>query len=101
MAIEIIKNENQPDLPWTFQLPFKVQKKNDSEPIAHFNGIQTLSKAEFEYQNSVDNKYLDEQKKQKRIDLIQSSRNWLRLIFDKGRQGKMKNFYKFRLTIEY
>jgi len=101
MGIEIIKNDTQPDLPWTFKLPFKGQKKIDNEPTYHRNGIQTLSKAEFEYQNSMDDKYFDMLREEKQIELIQSSRNWLKLIFDESRQGKMKSFNKLKLTIEY
>lgn len=101
MAIDIIKNDNQPDLPWTFQLPFKGQKKNDNEPTNHSNGIEILSKAVFEYKNSIDNQYLEFFKEENQIAFIKSSRNWLKLSFDGGKQGKAKDFEKLNLTIEY
>jgi len=101
MAIDVIKNDTQPDLPWTFQLPFKGKKKNHHEPTNHSNGIETLSKAVFEYQNNVDDMYLQNFKDEKQVEFIKSSRNWLRLIFDDGKQGKMKDIQKLNLTIEY
>jgi hypothetical protein len=101
MAIDIINNENQPDLPWSFQLPFKSQKKVDNEPTDHRNGIGILTKAVFEYKNIVDDKYLANFKDEIQIEFIKSSRNWLKLIFDDGKQGKMKDFQKLNLTVKY
>ncbi|MEN2283731.1 hypothetical protein AAGF08_16425 [Algoriphagus sp. SE2] len=101
MAIDIIKNDKNPDLPWTFQLPVKGQKNIDDEPRNHPNGIEILSKAVYEYRNSLDDKYLENFKEVEQIEFIKSSRNWLRLIFDNGKQDKAKDFQRLNMTIEY
>ncbi|MEZ4903743.1 MAG: hypothetical protein R2822_19285 [Spirosomataceae bacterium] len=90
MAIDILKNENQPDLPWTFRLPFKGQKKYENEPIKHESGLSTLTKAIFEYKLSDGNEFLDNFKNEDNLQFIQTSRNWLNLVFDNHRQGKNK-----------
>lgn len=99
--IDIIKNENQTDLPWTFRLPFKGQMKHENEPKNHRNGLSNLTKVIFEYQTIIEKKFLDNFKNENEIQFIQTSRNWLTLIFDKGKQGKKTEFEKINLTIEY
>lgn len=99
MVIDILKNEDQTDLPWTFRLPFKGQKKHENEPTNHRNGISTLTKAVFEHKSNVENTVFDNLKDQ--IRFIDSSRYWLNLIFDNGKQGKKQEFEKLNLTIEY
>jgi hypothetical protein len=101
MGIKIIKNEDQTDLPWTFQLPFKGQTKPESEPTKHKNGISALTNTMFEYQEIFETKFLDNFKYLEEIQFIKSSRNWLNLIFDNGRQGKKSEFEKLNLIIEY
>jgi hypothetical protein len=101
MEIDIIKNEDQPDLPWTFRLPFKGQKKNENEPITHENGISVLTKAIFEYQSISEKTFLAHFNNEDPIQFIQSSRHWLKLIFDHGKQGKTQEFEQLRLTIDY
>lgn len=100
-VIEIIKNENQTDLPWTFRLPFKGQVKHENEQKNHKNGLTVLTKAIFEYQTNTENKFLENFKNEKDIQFIQTSRNWLTLIFDNGKQSKKKDFEKINLTIKY
>ncbi|WP_298392341.1 hypothetical protein [Flavobacterium sp.] len=101
MLIDIIKNDNQTDLPWTFRLPFKGQKKAETEPTIHKNNCTVLTKAVFEYQSSTENTFLDHFKNQNQIQFIQSTRQWLNLIFDNGKQGKKQDFEQLQLTIEY
>lgn len=101
MEIEIIKNENQSDLPWTFRLPFKGQKKHENEPTKHKNDISILTNAIFEYKSISENTFLENIKNQPQIQFIKSSRQWLNLIFDNGKQGKKEEFEKLKLTIEY
>ena len=101
MEIDIIKNEDQTDLPWTFRLPFKGQKKPENEPTKHTNAISVLTNAIFEYQSISENSFLDHFKNQNQIQFIKSSRQWLHLIFDNGKQGKKQDFEKLKLTIEY
>ncbi len=101
MLIDIIKNEEQSDLPWTFRLPFKGQKKHNNEPTNHPNNVFALTKAVFEYQSVAENTFLDNLKDQDSIQLTKSSRNWLNLIFDNGKQEKRREFKSLNLTIEY
>jgi hypothetical protein len=100
-VIDVITNQNQTDLPWTFRLPFKGQMKHENEQRSHRNGLLNLTKAIFEYQTITEKKFLDDFKNEKDIQFIQSSRNWLILIFDNGKQGKKREFEKINLTIEY
>ncbi|MCO6162557.1 VOC family protein [Flavobacterium sp. NRK F7] len=101
MGIDIIKNEDQPSLPWTFRLPFKGFKKNENEPINHKNKIGILTKIVFEYLGNPENPFLDYFKNENKIEFIHSSKLWLKLIFDNGKQGKKQVFDKISLTIEY
>lgn len=101
MEIDIIKNEDQSDLPWTFRLPFKEQKKPENEPTKHKNDISILTNAIFEYESISKNTFLENLKNQDQIKFIESSRHWLNLIFDNGKQGKKQGFEKLKLTIEY
>jgi Glyoxalase-like domain len=101
MEIDIIKNEDQTDFPWTFRLPFKGQKKPENEPTIHKNGLSVLTKAIFEYELISDSTFRENFKNQTQIQFIKSTRHWLNLIFDKGKQGKIQEFEKLKLTIEY
>ena len=101
MEIDIIKNEDQIDLPWTFRLPFKGQKKAENEPTKHKNEISVLTKVIFEYKSISENTFLDHFKNQNDIQFLESSRHWINLIFDNRKQGKKQDFEKLKLTIEY
>jgi hypothetical protein len=101
MEIDIIKNEDQSDLPWTFRLPFKGENKHENEPKTHKNGISVLTNAIFEYKLVSDKTFLENFKHQNQTQFIESSRHWLNLIFDNGKQGKKQEFEKLKLTIEY
>lgn len=100
-TIDILKNEHQPHLPWTFRLPFKAQMKHENEPTNHKNGIAILTKTIFEYKESSDNDFIDNFKSINNIGFTKSSRNWLNLTFDNGKQRKKRDFDKLKLTIEY
>jgi hypothetical protein len=101
MVIDIIKNEHQSDLPWTFRLPFKGQKKHENEPKNHRNQISVLTKAIFDFKLSTENTFLDNFKNEDYIHFNTSSTHWLKLIFDNGKQAKKQVFEKLKLTIEY
>jgi len=101
MAIDVLSNEDHPTLPWTFRLPFKGQMNQLGEPTIHKNGIQNLSKVCFEHRHVGDNQFLKYFDLDKNIEFISSSRNWLKLTFDNGKQGKRKDFEALQLTIEY
>lgn len=101
MTIEILKNENQPQLPWTFRLPFKGQKKNETEPKNHKNGIKRLTKVNFNYNDSQVDKYLDYFKAESNIEFTTSNDNGIILTFDNNRQREKRTFEDLNLTIEY
>ena len=47
LNIEILTNKQKSNLPWTFRLPFKGQKKNETEPTEHECGLKNLTNVEF------------------------------------------------------
>ncbi|MFN7260871.1 MAG: VOC family protein [Chryseotalea sp. WA131a] len=101
MTIEILRNENQPQLPWTFRLPFKGQKKNEKEPKNHKNGIKRLTKVNFNYKNSQTDKYLNFFSEESNIDFTVSEDYGMTLTFDNNKQGHREYFAGLKLTIEY
>ena len=101
MPIAILKNERNPSLPWTFQLPFKGQKKYENEPTIHKNGISVLTKASFEYKNNSTSNFLDHFRNNNSIEFNFTKRNWLTITFDEAKQGKKQDFDLLKLTIKY
>jgi hypothetical protein len=101
MTIDILKNEHQPNFPWTFRLPFKGQKNNKMEPIKHKNGITQLSKVDFDVENINDSNFMQAFEGKQNINFIKSDKTWLTLTFDEGKQGLKKSFETLQLTIEY
>jgi hypothetical protein len=100
-TIDILKNENESSLPWTFRLPFKGQKKNNTEPTEHKNGINLLTKTTFEHQENFEVLYFNFFEQEQNIEFIKSDRTWLNLTFDNGKQGLIKEFGTLKLTIHY
>lgn len=101
LSIDILKNETQPHLPWTFRLPFKGQKKNESEPTEHQNGIQFLTKTTFHYEPNTENQFLNFFENEQTIEFVKADKNWLNLTFDGGKKGIKKVFEMLNLTIEF
>ncbi|MBL7839676.1 MAG: VOC family protein [Cyclobacteriaceae bacterium] len=101
MLIEILKNENQPHLPWTFRLSFRGQKKNESEPKNHTNGIRSLTKVTFNHKPIETEEFLHYFKGQPNIVFSTSNDYGLTLTFDNNQQQKKRIFEDLRLTIEY
>jgi hypothetical protein len=100
-TIDILKNENEPSLPWTFRLPFKGQKKNNSEPTEHKNKIVRLTKTTFEHQESIETTFFNFFEREQNIEFIKSDRTWLNLTFDNRKQGLITEFETLKLTIHY
>jgi hypothetical protein len=100
-TIDILKNEHQPNFPWTFRLPFKGQKKNKTEPINHQNGIVELTKIEFYVSTINDENSIQSFLGQERINFTQSDKTWLNLTFDNAKQGLSEDFERLKLTINY
>lgn len=101
MTIDILKNEYQPSFPWTFRLPFKGQKKNETEPTNHRNGIKELTKVDFFISTINDNNFTQVFLEQEKINFIKSDKMWLTLTFDDAKQGLEKDFEELKLTIKY
>jgi hypothetical protein len=101
LTIDILKNDTQPNLPWTFRLPFKGQKKNETEPINHKNGLKFLTKTTFHYKQNIDNHYLDFFENDNQIKFIKTDKNLLTLTFDDGKKGMKKVFETLNLTIKF
>lgn len=100
-AIEALKNEQQPGLPWTFRLPLEMSGYGP-EPVEHLNGIRELSAADFFYKiGGEKSDFLDFFREQEKIRFLPAETNRLRLLFDNGRQGKSLRFKSLNLTIDY
>ncbi|MEL7001644.1 MAG: VOC family protein [Bacteroidota bacterium] len=101
-AINIITNEENPQLPWTFQLPFKGQNRRSDEPTEHRIGAQHLTKATFgiaDLKNTVS--FVEAFEASEQIDFELSQLNQLKLVFDNGQQGGKIEFKDLNLLIEY
>ncbi|WP_405207359.1 hypothetical protein [Aquimarina sp. LLG6339-5] len=102
MSIDIITNEENPNLPWTFRLPYRGVKKENNEPIEHLNGIKSLTKVEFEIQtDSEKTNFENAFKNVENIEFTKSNGLSLTLEFDKNAQGKTKEFSELNLKITY
>ncbi len=60
-----------------------------------------MTNAIFEYKSITENTFIDYFKNENQIQFIESSRHWLHLIFDNGKQEKKQHFEKLKLTIVY
>jgi hypothetical protein len=101
LSIDILPNENQPELPWTFRLPFKEHKKNEVESTAHANGIKKLTKAQFTYRNLDAANFIEKFKNESKIKFVAGSDLKLVLTFDDNAQRRKTEIEKLNLTIEY
>lgn len=102
MSIDIITNEKNPNLPWTFRLPFRDEKKAHNEPTNHKNGIRKLTHIEFEVLlNKDDTEFKTFFQNSEHIDFKSGQRNNLTLEFDNFNQKKVMAFEELDLTIKY
>ncbi|MFY7910867.1 MAG: VOC family protein [Emticicia sp.] len=102
LKIDVLTNETNPSLPWTFRLPFKGDKKKTSEPTEHSNNISRLTKAEFSFlPNDKSANFLKAFENQANISFISQQAPSLILTFDEHRQGKTKIFDDLSLMILY
>ena len=102
MSIDIITNEKNPNLPWTFRLPYRGEIKAHNEPTYHENGIRQLTHTEFEIKLSNDQKgFKTYFQNSENIDFKKGQRNHLTLEFDNKSQKKEIVFKELNLTIKY
>lgn len=100
--IDIITNEDFPDLPWIFRFPFSGKKSVNNEPIEHFNGIKSLTRTEFEICSEMsDITFLDYFNGIDHIAFKVGERTHLTLEFDNKVQGKKKEFPELNLTLKF
>jgi len=100
-TIDILKNENNPSIPWTFRLPFEGQKRNESEPTNHVKGFSKLTKATFEITDENTAEFLKYFKSEQQCSFLKTHRSWLTLTFDYKCENKSWDFEKLGLTIEF
>lgn len=102
MSIDIITNEKNPNLPWTFRLPYRGEKKAHNEPTNHNNGIRKLTQAEFEMPLNTDEKEFKSYfQNSEIIGFKNGQQNHLTLEFDNKSQKKAMEFDELNLTIKY
>ncbi len=101
MQIEIMTNENKPQLPWIFKLPLDRPKIKFNEPTNHHIGIKRLTKTVFNLNTTEFSESIETIERNSTIEFKQSSKNLLTLEFDNGIRGKAKVFEKLNLEIKY
>jgi hypothetical protein len=102
LNIDILKNEQNLNLPWTFRLPFKGQKKNETEPTEHSCGLKNLTSVEFGISNFDEtDKFILQFIGQEKIKFNLSATNNLTLTFDDNKNVLTKEFEKLNLKIKY
>lgn len=102
LNIDILKNEQNLNLPWTFRLPFKGQKKNETEPMKHKNGFKNLTSVKFGVSNfDKADDFIQQFLGQDNIKFTLSSTNNLTLTFDNNKNGQTKEFEKINLKVKY
>ncbi len=102
MDIDILKNEQNLNLPWTFRLPFKGQKKSETEPMEHKCGLRNLTHVEFGISNFDEkDKFIQQFLGHKNIRFTLSPVNNLTLTFDDNKNKLTKYFDQLNLKIKY
>ena len=102
LNIDILTNEQNLNLPWTFRLPFKGQKKNETEPAEHKCGLRNLTNVEFGIINfNETDEFIQQFVGHEKIKFSSTSTNNLTLTFDDNKNGLTKEFEKLNLKINY
>jgi hypothetical protein len=101
MTIDILSNEKYPDLPWTFRLPFKGERKKETKPTVHRNGIKKLTGVEFTYIDEKAKDFVNMFNNEPKITFKKESNAELILTFDNHKNELAKEFKELNLTIEY
>ena len=102
MSIDVITNKQNPNLPWTFRLPYRGEKKGHNEPVKHSNGIKKLTRWEFEIKTgNRKTGFEDYFKNNTSIAFKKGNRNHLTLEFDNKVQEKINEFPELNLTVKY
>lgn len=102
LVIDVLPQEQNLSLPWTFRLPFRGDKTTPAEPMHHRLGLQRLTQAIFglQHHDGAD-AFLQQVANQPQIRFASAPENALTLIFDENRQGETKRLESLNLTIRY
>ncbi len=99
---DIITNEVEFYLPWTFRLPSGIQKQRSDEPTDHQNGIRKLTKAIFGLNTTEPGiGFTKTIEKYSNVRFTPNSKNTLTLEFDNRIKGKIETFDQLDLVIKY
>jgi len=104
MKIQVLRNEDNPTLPWTFR--WKMPKleisstKKSSETLKHQNNIENLTKVYFGVKQLQSN-YVQSFENDKCVFFTLSEKPYLTLEFDHKKSKHVKIFDTIPLTIEY
>ncbi|HEX8676639.1 MAG TPA: VOC family protein, partial [Segetibacter sp.] len=101
MTFDILPNKNHPDLPWTFRLPFKGERKRETKSKVHRNGIKKLTKIQFTYLDEKAESFVEMFINEPKIVFKKASEVKLILTFDNHQNGLKREFKELCLTIEY
>jgi len=102
MSIDILPNQNQKILPWTFRLPYRGEKKAVTEPTQHKNEIKQLTKASFGInEKHTTSPFISFFKNSTSINFHENKQLELLLEFDNGIQQKNIEIKELDLKIVY
>jgi hypothetical protein len=87
MTFDILPNENHPDLPWTFRLPFKGERKRETKSTVHRNGIKKLTKIQFTDLDEKAESFVDMFSNEPKIVFKKTSEVKLILTFNNHKTG--------------
>lgn len=102
MGADIIPNQDQPYLPWTFRMASSGPSKYPDEPCNHPVGIQQLTRATFGIpETGEENDFTAFFQQHSQVAFESSPKPSLTLEFDQGIHRKSQYFEALRLSIMY
>jgi len=102
MSIDVLRNIDKAQLPWTFRLPYRGGKKEVNEPTQSSLAIDHLTKVEFGIVGlEKSSPFVMGFKEQSHIIFRESNKSDLTLEFDNGRQGKFFEISSLDLILKY
>lgn len=102
ISFDIITNEQENYLPWTFRPPLINSPNQTNEPTAHQNGIKKLTRTIFELNATVyENWFTKLIENNSPVNFQPGTKNTMTLEFDNGVNGKSKIFDALNLVIKF
>ena len=93
MEIQVLRNEDEPTLPWTFRWKSDGNKKTETEQISHKNNIESLTKVCFGV-DSIQTDFVYFFEENNFIFFENSKDKYLKLEFDNKKSKQKKIFEK-------